>query len=178
MFVTVFFAIKVWKLTKFRTRDGGSPTKDGSPIKKTTTTHVMKTKKFLMNCAFWLELTQNYHNFWTCEWSFCWNIQCLTIYICDRYFFSVWTRYKYQSSSISFRYKPWTGTRPYQTAPSGRSIYLGYELLAQTCLQLKTFKNLRSLVHKHKVHNIMHLSTVTNVPLGKLEKQLDKIEFL
>ena len=38
MFVTVFFAIKVWNLTKFRTRDGGSPTKDGSPIKKTTTT--------------------------------------------------------------------------------------------------------------------------------------------
>ena len=41
-----------------------------------------------MNCAFWLELTQNYRNyFWTCEWIFCWNMQCLTIYIGDRYCF-------------------------------------------------------------------------------------------
>ena len=54
-----------------------------------TTTHVIKTKKSVMNCAFWLELTQNYRNFWTYEWIFCWNIhvQCLTIYIGDRYFF-------------------------------------------------------------------------------------------
>ena len=35
----MILAIKIWKLPEFRTRDGGSPTKDGSPIKKTTTTH-------------------------------------------------------------------------------------------------------------------------------------------
>ena len=39
-----------------------------------------------------------------------------TIYIDHRYFFSIWTysiRYKYQSSSTGFRYKPWSGTNPY-----------------------------------------------------------------
>ena len=82
-----YFSTKVWKLTRFRTCDGGSPTKDRSPIKNTTTTPMIKTKKSVMNCAFWLELTQNYRNFWTCVWIFCWNIQCLTIYIGDRYFF-------------------------------------------------------------------------------------------
>ena len=63
------------------------PTSDGLPIKKITTTHMIKTKKSVMNCAFWLELTQIRHNFWTCKWIFCWNIQCLTIYIGDWYFF-------------------------------------------------------------------------------------------
>ena len=70
-----YLAIKVGKLTDFHTRVGGSATKGGSPIKKTTTIHVIKTKKSVMNCAFGLELTQNYCNFWTCEWIFCWNIQ-------------------------------------------------------------------------------------------------------
>ena len=48
---------------------------------------MIKTKKSVIDCAFWLELTQDYRNFWTCEWIFCWNIQCLTIYIGDRYSF-------------------------------------------------------------------------------------------
>ena len=111
-----YFAIKVWKLTEFRTREGGCPTKDGSPIKKTTTTHVIKTKKSVMNCAFWLELTQNYCNFWTCEWIFCWNIQWFYHLHWWSIFFSIRTcsiQYKYQSASTGFLYKPWTGTSPY-----------------------------------------------------------------
>ena len=59
----------------------------GSLQTETTTTHVIKTKKSVRNCALWLALTQNYCKFLTCEWIFCWNIQCLTIYIGDRYLF-------------------------------------------------------------------------------------------
>ena len=44
------------KTTEFRTPDGGSPTKDGLPIKKTIDivgpTHMIKTKKSVINCAF------------------------------------------------------------------------------------------------------------------------------
>ena len=81
--------------------------------------YVIKTKKSVMNCTFWLELTQNDSNFWTCVCVvFCWNIQ-ITVFDHLHWwtiFFSIRTcsvRYKYQSLSTGFWYKPWTGIHPY-----------------------------------------------------------------
>ena len=104
-------SVIIWKLAKFRTPDGGS-------IKKTDCVVGLQltwSKKLVITCAFWLESTLNYHNFWICGWIFCLNKQILIFYMDDQNFFSMRTysiRYKYQSSSTGFQYKLWICTPP------------------------------------------------------------------
>ena len=73
----------IWKSAEFRTPDGGSPTKDGLPKKKTdyvVELHSHDQNKEIGNKL--CELTQNYHNFWTCREIFssnnCWPFTWIT----------------------------------------------------------------------------------------------------
>ena len=93
-----YFVIKIWKQTEFHTRDGGSPTKDGDRWRRTTT-HMIKTKKSVINCAFLLELTQNYCNFWL--------FTLMTDIIFDTDLID-----SIQISTLKYQFSMWISTRP------------------------------------------------------------------